>query len=83
MYICLLRNLEIMERIVLEVDGALARAWKNSSQDVRSQYETKIAVLLKELKESEFDDLLNKAGKIAPKNGLTEEKLRELLNEQD
>ena len=72
-----------MERIVLEVDGALARAWRNSSPALRSQYETKIAALLRELKEAEFDNLLNKAGKIAQENGLTEEKLNELLNEQD
>ena len=54
-----------MERIVLEVDGALARAWKNSSPAIRSGYEGKITALLRELKEAEFDNLLNKAGKIA------------------
>jgi hypothetical protein len=72
-----------MERIVLEVDGALARAWKNSSPALRSSYESKITALLRELKETEFDNLLNKAGKIAEENGLTEEKLNELLNDED
>ncbi|GAC1304646.1 MAG: hypothetical protein NVSMB24_12380 [Mucilaginibacter sp.] len=72
-----------MERIVLEVDGALARAWKNSSPALRSSYERKITDLLRELKKSDFDNLLNKAGKIAEKNGLTEEKLNKLLNDKD
>ncbi len=72
-----------MERIVLEVDGALARAWKNSSPALRSRYESKITALLRELKEAEFDNLLDKAGEIAKKNGLTEEKLNELLNDED
>jgi len=72
-----------MERIVLEVDGALARAWKNSSPALRSSYERKIANLLRELKEFDFDNLLDKAGDIAEKNGLTEKKLNELLNDKD
>jgi hypothetical protein len=72
-----------MERIVLEVDGALARAWRNSSADVRSHYESKISDVLRELKEAEFDKLLDRAGKIAKENGLTEEKLNELLNDKD
>jgi hypothetical protein len=72
-----------MERIVLEVDGALARAWKNSSPTLRSSYERKIADLLRELKESDFDNLLDKAGDIAEKNGLTEKKLNDLLNDKD
>ena len=72
-----------MERIVLEVDGVTARAWKNTSPDLRQEYEAKISVLLRELKEAEFDDLLNRAGKIAEDNGLTEEKLNEILHDRD
>jgi acyl-CoA reductase-like NAD-dependent aldehyde dehydrogenase len=70
-----------MERIVLEVDGALARAWRNSPPALRSSYERKIADLLRELKEAEFDSLLDKAGKIAEENGLTEEQLEILKAE--
>ncbi|HEY4194627.1 MAG TPA: hypothetical protein VGM63_03770 [Mucilaginibacter sp.] len=70
-----------MERIVLEVDGALARAWKNTTPDLRHAYESKITDLLRELKEAEFHNLLDRAGKVAADNGLTEEKLNELLNE--
>ena len=72
-----------MERIVLEVDGAVARAWKNTSSTVRAEYEVKINAILRELKEIEFDNLLQQAGKIAEENGLTEEKLDQLLNEKD
>jgi hypothetical protein len=72
-----------MERIVLEVDGALAKAWKNSSPELRSRYEDRITEVLRELKEAEFDELLDKAGEIAKQNGLTEEKLNQLLNERD
>lgn len=39
--------------------------------------------MLRELKEKEFDNLLDKAGKIAEKNGLTEEVLSEILNGQE
>lgn len=63
------------------MDGALARAWKNSPPALRSSYERKITDLLRELKEAEFDNLLDKAGKIAEKNGLTEEQL-ELLKKE-
>jgi len=72
-----------MERIVLEVDGALARAWKNSSPAVRQRYEDKITAMLRELKETEFTQLLDRAGAIAEANGLTEEGLNKLLNENE
>jgi len=72
-----------MERIVLEVDSAIARAWRNTSPAARSQYEKKIAVVLKDLKKAEFKRLIDEAGQIAADNGLTEEKLNSLLNEED
>lgn len=72
-----------MERIILEVDGALARAWRNTSPYLRGVYENKIEAILQELKEKEFDNLLEKAGKIASENGMTEAKLNELLNDKD
>lgn len=45
-----------MERIVLEVDGATARAWKNTSPNVRQEYESKITAMLKGLQETEQID---------------------------
>lgn len=73
----------IMDRIVLEVDSALARAWRNSAPALKAEYERKIADMLRELKEAEFDKLLDKAGKTAKKKGLTEAKLNQLLSEED
>lgn len=72
-----------MERIVLEVDDYLAKAWKNSPKDLKEEYESKITDLLRELKEKEFDLLLDNARKTAQENGLTEEILNKLLNEKD
>ena len=42
-----------MERIVLEVDSASARAWRNLSPSRRVEYEGKINAVLKELQEAE------------------------------
>ena len=72
-----------MERIILEVDNATARAWRNMAPATRAKYEKKITDILKDLKEAEFDLLLNEAGNVAMRNGLTEEKLNALLNEED
>ncbi|HEY2580642.1 MAG TPA: hypothetical protein VGI43_02495 [Mucilaginibacter sp.] len=55
-----------MERIVLEVDNSLAKAWKNSSPELRATYENRIIDVLKELQEKE--------------PGLTEEQL-EIINQ--
>jgi hypothetical protein len=72
-----------MESIVLEleVDEGLARAWRNSSPELRLSYENKIADLLRELQKAEFDNLLDRAGEIAKNNGLTEEELDSILKE--
>lgn len=70
-----------MERIVLEVDGTIARAWRNMDPLLKADYEQKINTLLKDVKEAEFDRLLNEVGRMAADNGLTEEKLNKLLNE--
>lgn len=72
-----------MERIVLEVDSTIARAWRNISPSVKADYEKKISAVLRDLKEAEFDRLLNDAGRIAASNGLTEDKLNALLDEED
>ena len=45
-----------MESIVLEVDEAIARAWRNTSPDLRHEYESKINAILKELQEAETVD---------------------------
>jgi hypothetical protein len=45
-----------MERIVLEVDSTLAKAWKNSAPSLRATYENKIVAVLKEFQETEQVD---------------------------
>lgn len=72
-----------MDRIVLEVDNLVAKTWRSFSASQRSLYEKTLSVLLLENKEIEFSELLNRAGKIALANGLTDEKLEKLLNEKD
>ena len=72
-----------MERIILEVDGAIARAWRNTPPSKRIDYEEKINAVLRDLKEAEFDRLLDEAGRIAAANGLTEDKLNALLSEEN
>src|SRR5690606_33312317 len=76
------RNI-IMDRIVLEVDSALARAWRNSAPALKAEYERKIADILRELKETAFDTLLEKAGTTAKKKGLTKAKINKILSEED
>jgi len=72
-----------MTKIIIEVDDALAKAWNNGSEELRSSYEREIITLLKDLQKAQFGELLDKAGKIAESNGLTEEKLNKLLNDED
>ena len=72
-----------MDRIVLEVDSAVAKTWRNFSAAQRSLYEKTLSVLLQENKEKDFKKLLDRAGKIAVANGLTDDKLTQLLNEKD
>ncbi|WP_353197593.1 hypothetical protein [Parapedobacter defluvii] len=49
----------IMDRIVLEVDSALARGWRNGAPALKAEYERKITDMLRELKEAKFDKLLD------------------------
>jgi len=45
-----------MESIVFEVNDAVAKAWKNSSPELRAVYGDKINAVLNELKEAEEVD---------------------------
>jgi hypothetical protein len=72
-----------MERIVLEVDDALAKTWNNSSKKFREEYENKITDVLREMKKKELKVLLDNLGKEAESNGMTEEILNELLSQKD
>ncbi|MDB5119914.1 MAG: hypothetical protein JWN56_1132 [Sphingobacteriales bacterium] len=75
-----------MERIVIEVDDAIAKKWPNVSPKIRSHleksFEKQIEEVSQKLKEADFEILLIKAREEAFNNGLTEEALKELLNEE-
>ena len=76
-----------MERIVLEVDDRLAKAWWNASLEKRKEINNKMSVRIgKELFEYSKDDFrqyLNELrGKMAER-GMTEETLDEILNETE
>lgn len=77
---------EIMERIVIEVDDATAKKWQNVSPKIKSEleksFERQIDILSQGIKEAEFKALLDKVSDEAAKNGLTEEILQQLLNEE-
>jgi hypothetical protein len=76
-----------MERIVLEVDDQTAKAWRNISPKLRTQIGKNLELVLSDslskTKEANFELLLQDARKEAAKNGLTEEILTQLLNEED
>ncbi|HXR84414.1 MAG TPA: hypothetical protein VN722_08910 [Hanamia sp.] len=75
-----------MERIVLEVDEQTAKKWQIAPPEIRKGLEKKIEELLErvsyEIKVSNFEALLDKASDEAERNGLTEEILEKLLNEE-
>jgi hypothetical protein len=75
-----------MEQIVLEVDDQTAKAWRNTSAKLRTQIgknlEQVLTDSLSKSKEANFELLLQDARKEAAKNGLTEEILTQLLNEE-
>ncbi len=75
-----------MERIFIEVAVATAKKWQEVSPKIKSQlgksFERQIDILSDGIKEAEFKSLLDKVGEEAAKNGLTEEILQQLLNEE-
>jgi len=75
-----------MERIVIEVDDATAKKWQNVSPKIKSEleksFERQIDGLSEKMKEANFENLLKTVREEAAKNGLTEEILQQLLNEE-
>lgn len=76
-----------MERIVLEVDDETAKTWRNMSARLRTQIgknlEQVLIDSLNKIQEANFELVLKDIRKEAAKNGLTEEILQQLLNEED
>ena len=75
-----------MERIVIEVDEETAKKWNQASPKIKERLEKNIEkqidILSRAAKEEEFFALLDKISDEAVKNGLTEEILEKLLNEE-
>jgi len=75
-----------MERIVIEVDKDVAKDWQNVPNEIKRQLEAsfgnQIAILTKSMKVAEFKRLRSELSSEAQKNGLTEEILEKLLNEE-
>lgn len=75
-----------MERIVIEVADATAKKWRNVSPKIKTHleksFEKQIDDVLEKVKEHDFEMLLKKAREEAANNGLTEEALQQLLNEE-
>jgi len=74
-----------MDRIVLEVDSKVARAWRAASSQLKEKLEKSIEVLLAEqmrtAEKDDFNKLLQEARTTAAANGMTQEILEKLLNE--
>lgn len=76
-----------MDRIVLEVDGRMANAWRNSSPAFKSRMEKEINLRigkrLKEAQRAEFKQAIVEARDEAEAKELTEEILEQLLSEDE
>jgi len=74
-----------MERIVIEVDEAVAKKWRLSSQKRRNRISQRINLTMaRELTESkeDFIQYLNEIRSKMKERGLTEELLQEILNDE-
>lgn len=72
-----------MERIVIDVEDAIAKKWRLSSEKTREKIAQKIQIrLAKELMSDSKEDFLNfldEVGATMKQRGLTEEALKEIL----
>ena len=76
-----------MERIVLEVDDAVGKIYRNLSEDSKQQLGQTISLMVKKAVNdatfSKYSKLLDEVGKEAVKNGLTPDMLEALLTSDD
>ena len=75
-----------MGSIIIEVDEVTAKKWQEVSPKIKNRlkknFKEQMAILSRGVKEEEFFDLLDKISDEAVRNGLTEEILEKLLNEE-
>lgn len=76
-----------MERIVLEVDDATGKIYRNFSPENRKKFNQAVSLVLKkainDASSHDYNDMLNLVGNEAVSNGLTPEILHELLYSND
>jgi hypothetical protein len=76
-----------MERIILEVDDQIARAWRSSPASFREEMEKdltfRITQKVREAERDKFFQYLDKVQESTAQKGLTQEALEKLLNEKD
>ncbi|MEO6820323.1 MAG: hypothetical protein ABI204_11380 [Ginsengibacter sp.] len=75
-----------MESIIIEVDEATAKEWQEVSPKIKEQmkeyFKEQIQMFSQGINEARFEALLDKSSDEAEKNGLTEEILQQLMNEE-
>ncbi len=76
-----------MERIVIEVADVTAKKWRLTSQQVRNEISERINIrLAKELmagSKEEFKKFLDEVGATMNERGLTEDKLKDILKDDE
>lgn len=76
-----------MERIILEVNNEIAKAWRNAPSQFKEEMERdlqfRIAQKIREAERNNFFEFLDKVQKKTSERGLTQETLEKLLNEKD
>ena len=76
-----------MDRIVLEVDDVVGKAYRNFNPEKKQQFSQAISLLIKKaINDANFDEyskFLDDIGNEAAKNGLTPEILEALLASDD
>ncbi|HEA30895.1 MAG TPA: hypothetical protein ENH91_13045 [Leeuwenhoekiella sp.] len=76
-----------MERITIKVAEKTAKEWEQASPKLRADLEKRLEEQLEQLlyknRVEDFKKFLDQIGAEAQANGLTEEKLQEILKEDD
>jgi len=74
-----------MDRILVKVDNIAAKKWRFASEEKKDELNNAINNIIKKAldkNEEDFWQFLDRVGKQAESNGLTEEVLNKLLNEE-
>ena len=74
-----------MDRILVEVDDISAKKWRDASEEKKIEWGYLISSFIKkgfDKSEKSFQQLLDRIGKEAEANGLTEEILNKMLSEE-